>query len=266
MRELSLVELKQIEIELLKKIDEFCNENGIKYYAHAGTLLGAIRHKGFIPWDDDIDISMSREDYEKFIKLTNKDDCPFGFECFENNNSYVYAFGKAFDKNTILIEHERPMEDLGVYIDVFPLDSLPNNLKLAKNYVKKSRILVLCQLLASETKFKKLKTKKATMVKRLIKPFVKIFGCKFWTNKLIKKSKKYNGLQTKYISNIVSPHYVHVYEKEWFDEVVRLPFENIEINVPAGYKELLTTMYGDYMKLPPEEKRKSSHNFIAYRK
>lgn len=266
MVEVTADELKQIEINLLKSLDNFCRVNGIKYFIHGGTLLGAVRHKGFIPWDDDIDISMPREDYDKFISISNKIDCNFEFRCFEKSKSYIYAFGKAYDKDTVLIENGRSGNHLGVYIDIFPLDMLPDNLQKAKKYVKKCHFLTWFQMIATEEQFKKAKTKKTTFVKKVIRPFVRLFGYRYWVNRLIKKSKKYYGIESKYISNIVSPNYINVYEKSWFEETVRLPFENIEVNAPVGYKELLTTMYGDYMQLPPEEKRVTHHDFIVYRK
>lgn len=265
MKELSLEELKNVELKLLKSIDSFCNTNGVKYFIHAGSLLGAVRHKGFIPWDDDIDISMSRVDYNRFKELTLDANCPFGFNCFERDEKYPYVFGKIYDKETLLIENDREGNPIGVYIDVFPLDLLPNDKDKAVSFVKKCHTLTWIQMMASDKKIRRAKTFKRQIIKVFLSPISKIIGYRYLTSKLNKKVQKYNNIQTQYISNLVSPNYMHVYEKKWFDSVVRIPFESIEVNAPCGYLELLKNMYGDYMKLPPVEKQKTHHDFKAYK-
>ena len=266
MRELLLDEIKDIELNLLRSIDEFCRNNQITYYIHAGTLLGAVRHKGFIPWDDDIDICMLREDYNKFKSLVSNENCGFAFICFENEEKYPYVFGKVYDKDTILVESDRNGASIGIYIDVFPIDNLPNSMEKAAAFVKRCHSLAWVQMMASDTKIRRAKTKLRQVVKVMLTPLSKLIGYKKLAVILNKKVQKYNVVESKYVSNIVSPNYMHVYEKEWFKETVRIPFETIEVNAPAGYKKLLQTMYGDYMKLPPAEKRVSHHDFKAYKK
>lgn len=264
MTELSLDELKNIEIDLLSKIDEFCREHEITYFIYAGTLLGAVRHGGFIPWDDDIDIAMPRKDYERFKNIISENECSFNFELFEKNEKFPYPYGKICDKRTILIENNSIGKPLGVYIDVFPLDKLPSIAKKALLHVKRCHLYTWFYMMASEKKFKRAKTKKARIIKVFCYPFAKFFGYKYWIKKLNKKAQRYKETDTQYISNIFSPDGIYVLKSAWFNEVVRMPFENLMVNAPIGYKEFLTTRYGDYMSLPPIEKRVAHHDFTAY--
>lgn len=264
MQELTLKRLKEVEVDLLKKIDEFCKENNIRYFLHAGSLLGSIRHKGFIPWDDDIDISMPREDYDRFIVLMKESRGDFSFICNEYDPNYAYAFGKISDNHTELIETNRKYNKTGVYIDVFPLDTLPNDEKKAFKFVKKCHYYTWMYFMATDVKYRKAKTKKVGFFKHFAYPISKLFGYRYWIKKLKKLSIKYKNETSEYVANVYSPNYIHVFKKEWFKESVELPFENIMAQAPCGYKELLEKMYGDYMKLPPVEKQVTHHDFVGY--
>lgn len=124
-KEIKVEELKQIQLDILKFVDKFCKENNLKYFLAYGTLLGAVRHKGYIPWDDDIDIIMFREDYEKFV--TTFKDVNYKVFATEVNSKYPYPFAKVGDTRTYYMEEIKDVIDTGVNIDVFPLDYLPEN-------------------------------------------------------------------------------------------------------------------------------------------
>ena len=129
MKRLDINEIKQIELDILVNIAKFCDEYGLRYYLAGGTLLGAIRHKGFIPWDDDIDIIMPREDYIKFFK-TYKSDCGFyKADSILNNADYWLQTGKVFDLRTIVINNNEKYQ-FNIWIDVFPTDGVPKNIFL----------------------------------------------------------------------------------------------------------------------------------------
>ena len=139
MREINLEELKKIELDILCRVHEICIREGFRYSLAGGTMIGAVRHKGFIPWDDDIDILMPRPDYKKFIEYCQKNETEFDLLCNETNSDYGYLFAKAMAKNTVIYEENgnRSNIKLGVYIDIFPVDGLGNTYREAfRNFVK----------------------------------------------------------------------------------------------------------------------------------
>ena len=143
MREIDLDELRKLQIDILNDIDNFCKKNKINYWIDCGTLLGAIRHSGYIPWDDDIDIGMLRDDYDKFVKSYNRKGNRYQLNAVEINNDYYYPFGKVFDTKTVLYEPDENGIKTAVFVDVFVYDNAPDDdQKLKKMYDKKSLILV----------------------------------------------------------------------------------------------------------------------------
>ena len=130
--EISLEEMKQIEVDILLNIDSFCKENGIKYGIGYGTLIGAVRHHGFIPWDDDIDIWMPRPDYDKFINYYQ--DPTYQLQCMEKGG-YYRTYAKVFDTRTIITNTNN--KDMGIFVDIIPIDGLPSNEDTARKYLSK---------------------------------------------------------------------------------------------------------------------------------
>ena len=137
MREILLDELKKTQIEILDVVDTFCRENNINYWLDSGTLLGAIRHGGYIPWDDDIDIGMLRKDYDIFLKKFNEKNERYKVYSIENNKNFPYPFGKVLDTHTILYEPNEQGVKLSVNIDVFIYDNAPNDDKIINKMYKK---------------------------------------------------------------------------------------------------------------------------------
>ena len=122
MQKLNLEEIQKIELDILIYLDKICKENNIKYYLSSGTLLGAIKYKGFIPWDDDIDVVLFRSDYLKLIDVLGKNDEKYKILSIYNTEDYYYPFAKLVDTRTVLIENSKKIKDMGVYIDIFPID------------------------------------------------------------------------------------------------------------------------------------------------
>ena len=269
---LDVTEIKKIELQLMKKIHDFCEEKGIKYYLWGGTLLGAVRHDGFIPWDDDIDIIMPREDYKIFVESFNTENAGV-FSC-ETNDLHPFPYAKVFDKNTIKKEEIRYDGDycIGVDVDIFMLDFVENIDEMLKSCKKRKRLL-------EEIKLSKRKYNAAgTWIKRmllnsyllLLSPYLLIFRKK--TNDVCRKlndmAQKYAGGSTENVmlyadANIKMPLFMN---GELFANRSLHKFEEYEFYIPDGYHEVLTKCYGDYMTLPPEEKRITHHNYKVYQK
>ena len=132
MKRVTPEELKRIQLDLLQKTADFCEQNGLRYFLCGGTLIGAVRHKGYIPWDDDIDIAMPRPDYDRFINTFNKQENYYQVVSRENNHAYSYAFAKVYDNRTILQELHYKGSTFGVYIDILPADGVKDASQIRK--------------------------------------------------------------------------------------------------------------------------------------
>lgn len=266
MKEILLDELKVLELETLQTIHDFCEKNGIHYSICGGTLIGALRHKGFIPWDDDIDIIMPRVDYEKFKALFNeKKDSPLKFiDCF-NTKQYFQPFGKVVNTKTKLIEtYARPIDDMGVYIDVFPVDGIPAGVENREQFWRKI------------TKIKNLNTviyEKNIDGESAIKHFIRLVLFYLFrplpANIIAKRISRFaekvdfNASET-VASSIFGYGRDEEVVRSVFDSYVDVDFEGRKFKAMSGYETFLHNIYGDYMQLPPEEKRVLKHNFKAY--
>ena len=260
MKKIELQEQKEIVFSILCKFDDFCRENDIDYFLAFGTCLGAARHSGFIPWDDDIDVAMTRENYNKFL-ATWKDTDQYKLLCNEKyGKSYYSPLPKIIDRRTILDQISRTEKfDLGLYVDIFVLDYVSSSnvenivaesIKLSKNY------------LMSTTKYRFRKWYDS--YDNLNKFFRKIRGEEYYTKCLVelinKEKKEYS--ETMAVINFM------LYKKWWpseiFEKSSELLFNGRYFKVPYDFEKYLTITYGDYMTLPPEEKRISNHLFDAY--
>ena len=266
MEKLSLQELKKIELEMLKTLHSFCVENNIKYYLSHGTLLGAIRYKGFIPWDDDVDLLVPREDYNRLISLF-KDDERYRIFAYEKDKNYRFPFAKICDMTTKKIEpgYNNGVE-LGVDIDIFPLDAWDNDLEKAKKEAKHINGYMHGLFM---TKLEKPDSKNP--VKRFIKGismvFYKMLGSEHFIKKIIKAGAKAQDGESKYLGCKVWCVYGQkgIIPAEVFAETADIEFEGELFPAPKDYDTYLTCLYGDYLPEPPPEKRKTHHVFDAYR-
>lgn len=256
-------QMKKIQIDILDDVAKFCEENNIKYWIDAGTLLGAIRHKGYIPWDDDIDLGMLREEYDKFIKLYNLKNSKYKLKCIELDKTYEYPYGKVIDTDTILYEPDEKGIKIAVNIDVFVYDNAPDDVhELNRMYNKRDKYerLRLYQKFvpSSDCSIKRI-------IKKIIKCILNFFPKDYFIMKIVKNSKKYCKTQCSNIGNFTSTSRISC-SKSIFDEYIEVEFEGKKYKAPKGYNEWLTIIYGNYMELPPVEKRISPHSFIAYYK
>lgn len=263
--EINIRDIQLKELEILKEFIIVCNKLNVKYFLDSGTLLGCIRHEGFIPWDDDIDVSMPREDYELFLKK-GQELLPkrFFLQTYETDPEYTMNFAKIRNSETTFIE--TTVKNLkinhGLYIDIFPIDGYKPNKKI-KNFINK-KIYTLCNLQINK---KYILPKKDENLKEKIQMLVSniLYGKKTIKQIIIKKdriAKKYEYKNCDYVGMYcyptvpISKNYL---EKEVFDTEYR-KFEDIpNASVPKKYDEYLKNIYGNYMKLPPKEKRVAHH-------
>lgn len=256
MNYLTLDEVKQYELNILKFIDDICKKNNLKYFLSFGTLIGAVRHKGFIPWDDDIDISMPREDYEmlEYI-LSNNPDSRYKLVSPKTSN-YPYAFNKVIDTYTQIDEkYVNKFNPNGLWVDIFPIDGFNTNNKTL--IYKVGDVLESARALASyeecPPRHRKLK---------IIWRMSRMIGYKFFQHMEIKICKRISYSKGNYVGYAFGTNF-SIYSKDFFEHIIRIPFEDGLFCVPKRYDEYLKINYGDYMKIPPKEKQ-ISHCVKAY--
>jgi len=257
------VQLEQLEI--LKEIDRVCTEHNIMYFLDSGTLIGAVRHKGFIPWDDDIDIGMLREEYEKFSAIAKESlGSDYIWQTWRNDSSYALPFGKVRRKNTVFIEEKGASEgECGFYVDVFPFDNAPSDNVQRKRLVKKR--VFLARSLLMKHNYSPWIINGKTDVKKRIGYFLYQICSLFYSHKRIVK--KYEMIvsavpNSDEVYENIGKTNTHYYKKEWFSSVKKTKFEDGMFSIPSGTHERLTEEYGNYMKLPPEDKRENRHSVI----
>lgn len=281
MKKIETEEMKKLELDMLIDVAKFCDENDIRYYLSGGTLLGAVRHKGFIPWDDDIDISMPRPDYLKFVSTYNGSSEFYQVQSIENNDKYWRTFAKVFDTRTYLKEDaiRMPKDGNGVFIDIFPIDGLPDG-KLEQLILFKEQDFLNFLYHASAWNYTMSHKYKDHLghfanCKGLVRTFFKFLAITLLhplpTIRIIKtinkNASKLEYEKCRYVGAIVDCAHgaaCEKMEKDNFEPRSKFIFENSEFWGPKGYDEYLTNLYGDYMKLPPINRRETHHDFIAY--
>lgn len=263
MKSMTLDEQKKVMLDILKTFVDFCDSNNLMYYLDAGTLIGAVRHKGYIPWDDDIDVNMPQKDYDKFVEMTRKAD---GFIAphirVEYPEETIYGFLKISDDRTLLVEFptKNPME-VGVYIDVFPKYGI-------KDKGRKSKLICgICGTLANLHWFcrysligwkKPYYSKAKHVVAYLLSPVLAnstVFAR--LQNKVMHRYLKSHPLEKcRYVTTLTNGEFHKLAPKECFDGYQMLEFEGCQFKGPKDYDTYLHCLYkGDYMQLPPEDKR-----------
>lgn len=265
MKTMSIEELREIQLRILSEVATYCKRNGIKYFLCGGSLLGAVRHNGYIPWDDDIDIALLRSDYEKLVADFNTDSTLYTLYTSENKEDYPYPFAKISYNNSILVEENDVLPfNIGVNIDIFPIDTVPEEDKLQrdliKSIMKKRNVLNLKSIVVNKER----KCYKNAILK-VGKFFYKLKSTKSIVNDIIKLAKMYES-QSSNLAGIIVWGYGEreIVSKNIFNDVISMKFEGYEYDVPVGYHDWLTSVYGDYLVLPPLDKQSSHHAFKAY--
>ena len=259
-------ELKKVqnyEIEIMNEVDRICQENNIKYTVAYGTLLGQVRHKGFIPWDDDIDILLLHDDYAKFKEICKKElGDRFFYQSHDTDHEYYYLYDKIRMNGTVFRETFLSTYNInhGVFLDIFPVDRMPNN-KFVRvlQYLRYHfyRTILESKYICVNARHG-MKKRVAQVIRFIFKPMSldKLY------DKCIKISQKYN-VEKNADARIYSANFGEYKKYFKVDEIIdveRSPFENIEVNRVRAYDKVLKKFYGNYMQLPPEEKRTTIHD------
>ena len=264
MRELSFEETKQVELDILVFVADFCERHGLRYFLTYGTLIGAIRHKGFIPWDDDVDIQMPREDYNELIRIFNAENGLGIYKAIApTDKASRHAFVKIIDTRTVKEEpHLRYKELLGVDLDIFPIDGQPDDTAAFEAWYQS--LVQIYQKYALKTvtpTYPKLKTNLNLIRKQLFIPS---------RQTLLKKAAKlhaqYPYETSRFVGTVESAYNGkgNRTQKEDYDGFVTVEFEGRAFRAPQGYDRILRNIYGDYMQLPPADKQVTHHENKVY--
>lgn len=259
---LSLERLHDELLKILKYVHSLCEEHNICYFLGYGSCLGAVRHHGFIPWDDDVDIIMPYPDYVRLIHVFQNLDGPYKFMCYENDNEASIAYGKIYDSRTVLIEEEVNSKPIGLYVDIFPLYGLPKSEIGIKYEFLKIQLLAFI-LSCARKRTVKGRNVTRTLARWILTPYAKKRGARYFVNNIHTVVRENRYEESEKVANLPPIYSMNneILKKEIFLERVLVDFETIKAYIPKRYNEYLSTIYGDYMKLPPIEKRINPHKF-----
>lgn len=259
------IQIKKVQKAALNILDyfiEICDELNINYILLAGSVLGAVRHHGFIPWDDDIDIGVPRSQYDFLMSVLEKrnySDSRFFLQDFRSDNKYAYGYAKLLLKNTSIIENGFPkiQSQNGIFIDIFPLDDCPKDGRSRSDEIK-------FRLLNSEIYRRLFYKTEINEIQKFKSKLVAILFAMISTKKIVSMRRKlvtkYFG-KSNYLVNWFTTYEVNreILENKNVVNPVQMKFEGRVVNVPSDWKRYLTELYGDYMKLPPLDKRNNTH-------
>lgn len=259
-----------IQLDILKEFRRICENNGLAYWLDSGTLLGAVRHGGFIPWDDDLDVGMPRKDYERFKKIVKRQlDSKYVFQDWYTTKGYGFPFGKIRKKNTLWRELQVPeLGENGLYIDIFPYDVMPiqKHNQLIQHYC----VDILKRAIGVHYGDKSWRDSRGINWKRFLR-YIPVFVIAIFVNdntKLLydRIQSKFNGsdLFECYYPSGTAVYGKYVIPKGYLDKLDSVMFEGEEFSCPSKKEKFLSIVYGDFMKLPPEEKRSIGHSIVEF--
>ena len=256
----TLKHLQSLELMILKDFIKICEENDLTYYMYAGSLLGAIRHNGFIPWDDDLDVIMFRDEFEEFKKIfMSSENEKYELLSNETEKDYFHLLSKLMLKNTRFEEDWVSQVDfhIGINMDIFVLDDLSDD-KFKRNYQLKKSFLYNKLLIMSKIKLNDLPfvTKVITHGGYYILNLLKIKPSTI-NKRCLSFLKKFKNPNAEFVFDIsaTAEEYPQIFRRDDFKSIKKVKFEDIEVNVPSGYDYILKSLYGNYMQLPPKEDR-----------
>lgn len=273
MEKLTFKEMQSIAANILKEFAALCNKLGLRYSIAYGSLIGAVRHHGFIPWDDDVDVWMPRPDFEKLVKYWQENEehlMPYKLMNTDNDPDYPHMITRIVDTRTwIDVVNEKDC-GLGLFVDIYVHDGLGDNFDEATAYLWKSRRNSSLFFLSVRDHFHIGLTKGLKIIiKYPAYLYAKLRGKRHFIQRAKQLCQALDYENSKYVACVCWCSYRpprELLKKEWLEELIELDFEGFKVKAPKRYHEVLTHIYGDYMKLPPEKDRIAHHLYTAYRK
>ena len=249
--------IQEIDFKMLCDIDDFCKKNNIVYFLSGGSCLGAVRHKGFIPWDDDVDIMLPRRDYERFIKLAPRIfEGVYGVGSLQTDKKWRRPNARVYDLNTTLEYKDVNEVPMGVSIDVYPIDGVPDSILGRKLFFIHLKLLDV--LKNSDVRKTYMPDESFVWLKKVLAVCLKPIGSRFFAKRMEKVASNYDYDTSAYVACSVPAHYGsrEVIEKRLMSQPVMMPFEGRMLPVPSGYHTYLSNLYGDYMTIPKDAETK----------
>lgn len=259
-------EIQAACMDMLRLVDRICKAERIPYFLSGGTLIGAVRHKGFIPWDDDIDVMIPRPEYGRFLKAAPKYVAGrYAFAHTSTSEDYATPWIRIWDQHTHLKgSGVQKMYNQHLFLDVFPIDALPSNKLLSDLFFKKIRAYDIMLKMARRNGL--YANERLKWLKKLLIPIASLRSPRRWADSMDRAAGKRSFAKAKYAGVVTVTHYGSRERMpiEVFRGSVPVTFEGETFPAPIGYDTYLKNLYGDYMQLPPEDKRVSLHNMEAY--
>lgn len=275
-QELTFRQVQLGALEVYKKLAQLCKEHGWKCFLTYGTMLGAIRHKGIIPWDDDIDLMMPRPDYEALrAYFAAHADALAPLKLFDHQTDpqYPHMIARVSDQRYHLVFENEKDYGIGLFVDIYPLDGAGNDYQKALSLVHKAKRSASLCFLTGRKAFGVDNTgsKLKLAIKLPAYYWAKLMGNDHYIRKLEKAAHTYHYDESQYVACVSWPvgkkngRERDVFKKELFDQLIEVPFEDTAALIPAAYDEFLTVTYGDYMQPPSEAGKKTNHTYTAYK-
>ncbi len=271
MKKIEIEEMRQRLIAMTQYLDKLCDDNGLTLFMSGGTLLGAVRHKGFIPWDDDIDMYLSRPDYDRLIEIFRQsgNDGRFKLLSHELDNKYLYPFAKLIDTDTLLIEAGGDAgTEMGLFVDIFPIDGLGNSIDEARRQMKKTNKYTTLNLALLVKPWRKNVSFAKNFAIACLRLLAKIYGADRIHRKLYAQARSLSYDKSEYVGEFIDEigDKRIMLKSEMYDGYVMMDFGDAKFKAPKNWDKWLTQFYGDYMQLPPVEQRVLTHGYQLYDK